>query len=166
MEREIGKIPLDAIFLFVFITKHGLCVRVGAIWNNWKKFPAGRHQPARSSGWTQPPAACAELAQPCWVSRNTPVVQKAWPRSTRDVFVCAHGNSEGDQARLLEIGRLQKMKWSHYIWVSFSVFWLTITKAVWPGNDRLLFFYWFWLWRVPVGSWGGRWGFIYWTTSG
>lgn len=58
------------------------------------------------------------------------------------------------------------MRWSHYICVPFNVFWLIITKTVWPGNDILLLIYWFWLGPVPVTNWGGRWGFIYWTTSG
>lgn len=58
------------------------------------------------------------------------------------------------------------MRWSHYICVLFNVFWLIITKTLWPGNDILLLIYWFWLGPVPVTSWGGRQGFIYWTTSG
>lgn len=55
-------------------------------------------------------AACARLAWPCQASRNTPALEQARPRGTRDGFVYAHGNFEGDQARLVEIGRLQRRR--------------------------------------------------------
>jgi len=34
VEREIGKIPLDLIFLSVFLARCGFCVQVGAIGSN------------------------------------------------------------------------------------------------------------------------------------
>lgn len=65
-------------------------------------------------GDTGPPAAQGELGLlllvPGWAGPAKPHTTHLHCRGTQDAFVCTHGNSEGHQARLVEIGRLQRRR--------------------------------------------------------